>query len=205
MEEAFVDSPVGNQDDEDVMVVSYTTSKSRKRTRTILAALEKKRVVLVCGDDVDESEEEVVAKVLRERSKNKLKVNDNRNRINNRRIARNVKDFSTEGMDFYSKEHRARWKFGCARNIRLERFLYEITYNNQTYIDILQDARLLGILTEIGVYWPQLLRKFVCNLSEEIVDPASSMSHKVKLQGHIFSFSPALINKHYGMNNEGIT
>ncbi|GAA0138703.1 hypothetical protein LIER_00396 [Lithospermum erythrorhizon] len=68
-----------------------------------------------------------------------------------------------------------------------------------------QGGRLLGILFEIGSHWPQLVREFVCNVSEEIVDPASFMFHKVKHRGHVFRFSPALINKHYGMQNEGIT
>ncbi|GAA0179376.1 hypothetical protein LIER_29964 [Lithospermum erythrorhizon] len=56
---------------------------------------------------------ENVAKVLRERSKRKLKVNDNRNIINNRRITKNVEDVPTEGVDFNVEELEARWKFIC--------------------------------------------------------------------------------------------
>ncbi|GAA0153866.1 hypothetical protein LIER_37756 [Lithospermum erythrorhizon] len=162
VKEAAVDSPIEEEVD-DIVVVSYTTSKNRRRTRTSIAALEKKRVALAVGgvnekaneepekvvdveeleklaemrkavkiekvkvkrpstnqawgfvpkkrkrvvilepksprrgdkfvvDDAAKSDEEVAAKVLRERSKVKLKVNDNRNRINNRRITKDVDD-----------------------------------------------------------------------------------------------------------------
>ncbi|GAA0179159.1 hypothetical protein LIER_42204 [Lithospermum erythrorhizon] len=106
-------------------------------------------------DDVAESDEEGTAKALRESSKSKMKINDNRNRINNRRIAKDVEDVPTDGVEFCFEEHE--------------------------------------------------VREFVCNVSEEIVDPASFMFHKAKLRGHVFRFSPALINKHYGIRDEGIT
>ncbi|GAA0166653.1 hypothetical protein LIER_40230 [Lithospermum erythrorhizon] len=110
--------------------------------------------------DDNESEEENVAKVLKERSKKKLKVNDNRNRINNRRIAKDVDDVPTEGVEFCSEEHKARWKLVCVMNILPERILFDVTYNNQTYINILQDVGLLGTLSEIGPYWPQMVREY---------------------------------------------
>ncbi|GAA0167542.1 hypothetical protein LIER_40400 [Lithospermum erythrorhizon] len=72
-------------------------------------------------DDVAESDKECIAKSLRERSKDKLKINDSRNRINNKRIAKDVKEIPTDGVDFCSKEHETRWKFVCARNILPER------------------------------------------------------------------------------------
>ncbi|GAA0147223.1 hypothetical protein LIER_06976 [Lithospermum erythrorhizon] len=60
-------------------------------------------------DDVAESGEEGDNQRLRERAKGKLKVNDTSNRINNRRIARDVEEVSTDGIDFCGEEHEARW------------------------------------------------------------------------------------------------
>ncbi|GAA0151328.1 hypothetical protein LIER_43140 [Lithospermum erythrorhizon] len=54
-------------------------------------------------------------------------------------------------------------------------------------------------------HWPFIVREFIYNLSEDIVDPSSSMFHKVKLRGHVFNFSPSLMNKHYGRQNDGVT
>ncbi|GAA0163766.1 hypothetical protein LIER_19555 [Lithospermum erythrorhizon] len=142
-------------------------AKKPRGDRTLGGAFKKRKWVVISEpkssvrgdrflvDDVVESDEEGDAKALREMSKDKMKINDNRNRINNRRIAKDVEE-----------EHLAR------------EVLSEVTYNNQTYIDILQDAGLLGILSEIGSHWPQLVREFVCNVFEEIVDLASSMFHK---------------------------
>ncbi|GAA0172277.1 hypothetical protein LIER_26130 [Lithospermum erythrorhizon] len=156
-------------------------------------------------DDIVESGQEGDGQSLRLRAKGKLRVNDGRNRINNRRIAKNVDEVSMDGVDFCGEEHEARWKFVCARNILPERFLSEVTYNNQTHIDILQEGGLLGIMFDIRSHWPQLIREFISDLSEEITDPTSPMFHKVKLRGHVFKFSPILINKHYGLRDEGAT
>ncbi|GAA0140182.1 hypothetical protein LIER_01581 [Lithospermum erythrorhizon] len=87
-------------------------------------------------DDVEDVEGEDIAGAVRRRSKGKMKVNDDRNRIKNRRITKGVKDMSTEGVQFSSKENEARWNFICARNILPERYLSEATMKNQTYMDI---------------------------------------------------------------------
>ncbi|GAA0170494.1 hypothetical protein LIER_24739 [Lithospermum erythrorhizon] len=207
---------VENQDD-DVVVVSYTTSKSMRMTKASVAVLEKKKSALGVGgvdveaadepekvvdveelerhgekkkaskkgkakakrpstdqvggsipkkrkgvviskpkspargdkfvvDDADESGEEDMVEMLRKRSKDKLKVNDNRNRINNMRIAKDVQDVPTKGI----------------------------------------------------------VRGFVCNISNDIADPDSPLFQKIKIIGHIFNFNPELINEHYGSKNEGI-
>ncbi|GAA0144492.1 hypothetical protein LIER_24732 [Lithospermum erythrorhizon] len=156
-------------------------------------------------DDVEISKDEDAAGGTRSRSKGKLNINDNRNRINNRRIAKDVEDVSTEGVDFSARENEARWKFVCARNILPERYMSKVTIKNQTYMDIMEESGMLAIVGDIGPYWPSLVREFICNLSEDIVDPSNSMFHKVKVKGLMFDFSPVLINHHYGRQNEGIT
>ncbi|GAA0155192.1 hypothetical protein LIER_12974 [Lithospermum erythrorhizon] len=216
--------------------------KRGRRTRTSVAALEKKRVALgVGGDvggsvepdkaiDVEELERLVLkkkkaakrgkgkakrpsnnepqgseafdgkdaARAARRRSKGKLKVNDDKNRINNRRIARDVEDVLIEGIDFSGGENEARWKFVCARNILPERFLSEATIKNQTYMDIMEEPGMLAIMGDIGPHWLSLVREFICNLSEDIADPSRPVFHKVKMKGFVFDFSPLLINRHYG-------
>ncbi|GAA0139488.1 hypothetical protein LIER_35098 [Lithospermum erythrorhizon] len=57
LKEAVVDSLVKDQGDDDVMVVSYTTSKNRRSTRASVATLKKKRATLdVRGVDVEADE-----------------------------------------------------------------------------------------------------------------------------------------------------
>ncbi|GAA0164084.1 hypothetical protein LIER_19803 [Lithospermum erythrorhizon] len=200
VEEVAEDSPV-EKDDDDILVISSTTGKSMRRTQASIAAFDKKRAALEkkkaakkgkakakrpstdqTGGSVPKKrngvvisepkslargnkfvvDEEGAAKVLREKSKGKLKVTDNRNTINNRRITKDVDDVPIDGVDFCSEEH---------------------------------EARTAGIMSNIGPHWPQLVTEFICNLSEEIVDPASSMFHKVKLRGHLGDIISELTGK----------
>ncbi|GAA0163419.1 hypothetical protein LIER_19293 [Lithospermum erythrorhizon] len=125
-----VASPV--KEDDDIVIVSSTAS--RRRTMSSAAALKKKKAVLgvvisepgssgkgdrFVIDDVEESGEEGDVWRLKERSTGKLRVNDSGNRINNRRIAKDVDEVPTDGVDFYGEEHEARWKFVRARKISI--------------------------------------------------------------------------------------
>ncbi|GAA0165819.1 hypothetical protein LIER_40064 [Lithospermum erythrorhizon] len=55
-------------------------------------------------DDFEGSGEEGDAQRIRERSKDKLRVSDSRNRIINQRIAKDVKEVSTDRVDFYGED-----------------------------------------------------------------------------------------------------
>ncbi|GAA0154058.1 hypothetical protein LIER_12148 [Lithospermum erythrorhizon] len=105
---------------------------------------------------------------------------------------------STEGVQFCSEGNEARWNFICTRNILPERYLSKATMKNQTYMDILEKSKMLAIAGNIRPHWPSFVREFIRNLSMDIADPSSPMFHKVKLRGHVFEFSPVLINRHYG-------
>ncbi|GAA0180939.1 hypothetical protein LIER_30175 [Lithospermum erythrorhizon] len=156
-------------------------------------------------DDLEESSGEDDACTARRKLKGKMKINYDRNRINNRRIAKGIEEISTEEMDFNFEENEVRWNSVCARNILPERYLSKATMKNQTYMNIIEESGMLAISDEIGPHWPSLVREFICNLTEEIADPASVMFHKVKMRGHVFEFNPAVINRHYGRQNKGIT
>ncbi|GAA0144988.1 hypothetical protein LIER_05287 [Lithospermum erythrorhizon] len=80
------------------------------------------------ADAVDVEELEKLAE------KRKAAKNDNRNIINNKRIA---KDVPTEGVDFNFEEHEARWKFICARTILPERANEGITCATLKLADII--------------------------------------------------------------------
>ncbi|GAA0155154.1 hypothetical protein LIER_12945 [Lithospermum erythrorhizon] len=68
-------------------------------------------------DELEESSGEDDAYTSRRKFKGKMKINDDRNRINNRRIAKGIEEMSTEGVDFNSEENEAKWNSVCARNI----------------------------------------------------------------------------------------
>ncbi|GAA0142525.1 hypothetical protein LIER_03406 [Lithospermum erythrorhizon] len=101
-------------------------------------------------NDVKDIGGEETAGAVRRKSKGKLKVNDDSNRINNGRIAKGAEDMSTEGVQFSSEENEARCNFVCARNILLKKYLSEATMKNQIYMDILEESGMLEIAGDIG-------------------------------------------------------
>ncbi|GAA0161819.1 hypothetical protein LIER_18050 [Lithospermum erythrorhizon] len=110
-------------------------------------------------DDLEDSGGEDAACIARRKSKGKMKINGDRNRINNRMIAKGIEEMSTEGVDFNSEENEARWNSVCARNIHPERYLSEATMKNQTYMDIIEESRMLVISDETGPHWPSMVRE----------------------------------------------
>ncbi|GAA0153469.1 hypothetical protein LIER_37683 [Lithospermum erythrorhizon] len=183
VEGGAVDSPVENQDENDVVVVSYTTSKNRvvdveadkEPTEAVdveeLENLAEKRKVVkkgkgkanrpstdkyrepipkkrkgvsisepknpIRGDRfvldyaADEFEEEDIGEILKKRSKGKLKKYDNKNKVNKRRIAKDVPDVPIVRVDFNSEKHEARWKFICGKNNLLERYMFDMLEINE--------------------------------------------------------------------------
>ncbi|GAA0158009.1 hypothetical protein LIER_38569 [Lithospermum erythrorhizon] len=151
----------------------------------------------------EESDDNMDAyRVSKRKSKGKLKKNDNRTRIGNRRVAHDVPNAPLEGIILESEDQRATWKIICGRKIVPERSLSKaIIKNSQTYIDILQDAKVLSMMDNAKRYWVRLVREFVCYLSHKIHEAGHEMYQKVKLRGHIFYFSPRVINSYYGIYN----
>ncbi|GAA0142980.1 hypothetical protein LIER_03761 [Lithospermum erythrorhizon] len=85
------------------------------------------------GDNADEeaqdSEEEDVAAVIEKwrKAKGKLRINENRTMIGNRRIPKNIAAVPTVNMSLNSEEEQARWRFVVDRRIAAEKMLSKVT------------------------------------------------------------------------------
>ncbi|GAA0174884.1 hypothetical protein LIER_28175 [Lithospermum erythrorhizon] len=198
--------------DDDVVIVSSTAS--RRRTRSCAVALEKKKTTLgLGGEDVDNSVEPSEVIDLEEMER---KAEKNKRVKKGKGKAKRPSEVHVSG--FASKKRRGvvisdpkspvrrdmfvvddaaeSYEEGITKSLREREVPIYGTYNNQKYIDILQDAEVLSILSDIGPHWPQLVKEFVCNVSEEIADPASSMFHKLgdivrELTGKAFTVCPS--------------
>ncbi|GAA0161094.1 hypothetical protein LIER_17493 [Lithospermum erythrorhizon] len=85
------------------------------------------------GDEVvHDSKDEDVAVVIsrRRKAKGKLKINENRSRVGNKRIPKNVVVVSTENVALNSEEEKGKWKFVASRRIAVERMLSQVTKKN---------------------------------------------------------------------------
>lgn len=65
-------------------------------------------------------------------------------------------------------------------------------------MELLTDAQLLKTVTDLGPYYPKLVKEFLVNLSATIDQPDSSEFNKVYVRGHAFVFSPTVINDYLG-------
>ncbi|GAA0163614.1 hypothetical protein LIER_19435 [Lithospermum erythrorhizon] len=133
------------------------------------------------GDNAEEaaqgSNEEAALAVFnrRRKGKGKLKLNENRTRMGNKRISKNVADVSIENVALNSKEEDAKWIFVASQRIAAQRMMFE------------------------------LVREFICNMMEHIDDLINLNFQKVTLGNFTFEFSPSIMNGYFSRANGGET
>ncbi|GAA0141465.1 hypothetical protein LIER_02602 [Lithospermum erythrorhizon] len=184
------------------------TKKVRRAERKAKKAAEK---IVEEQDDVQEITEEQVpvngrpTASDREKPMGKLKINENRSRVGNKRIPKNIVVVSTENVVLNSEENEAKWKFVSSRRIIDERLLSENTKKNVDIMSILEGAGFMPTVKTVGPYYPQLVREFIFNMTEDIDDPMNPNFQKEIFRNFTFDFSPSLINRYFARANSGDT
>ncbi|GAA0152241.1 hypothetical protein LIER_10769 [Lithospermum erythrorhizon] len=132
-------------------------------------------------DQSEESDKDDVDAVMdkRRKTKGKLRMKENRTRIGNRRIPRNVAAVPTTNVSLNSKEEQAKWKFVVNRCIVAEKLLTKVTQKNPNIMSILEKVGVMPTVEAAGPYYPKLVREFICNMTEDIDDIVSPNHHKV--------------------------
>ncbi|GAA0183441.1 hypothetical protein LIER_30850 [Lithospermum erythrorhizon] len=87
-----------------------------------------------------DSKDVVVVMSRRRKTKGKLRMNENRTKVRNKRIPKNVVAVSTANLSLNSEEEEARWKFVTNRRIAAEKMLSEATKKNLNIMGILEGA-----------------------------------------------------------------
>ncbi|GAA0163497.1 hypothetical protein LIER_19345 [Lithospermum erythrorhizon] len=104
-------------------------------------------------------EEDITAIIIKRRkAKGKLKIDENRYKVENKRIPKNVATVSTENVALNSEEKEAKWRFVACRRIAAERMLSEVTKKNADIMGILEDAGVMPTVETVGPYFPKLSR-----------------------------------------------
>ena len=63
--------------------------------------------------------------------------------------------------------------------------------------ELLKNQLLLGIITKVKPVMKNVIFEFYANVVAKIDDPASKVFHKVYVRGHLFDFSPIVINEFF--------
>ncbi|GAA0185556.1 oxidoreductase [Lithospermum erythrorhizon] len=111
-------------------------------------------------------------------------------RIGNKRITKNVTDIPPHKVVLNSEEEESNWKFVASRMIAAERMLSEVTKQNADIMGIQEDVSVMPTVQTVGPYYSNLVREFICNMTEDIDDPVSPNFQKITLRNFTFDFLP---------------
>lgn len=101
-----------------------------------------------------------------------------------------------KSFTFYSNLSEKVWAFVVQRKILSERLLHDAEFKEIGVFEFLKAQNLLGTVTKVQQFVKNVL-EFYANLVKEINNPATDMFHKVFVRGHLFDFSPAVINEFF--------
>jgi len=85
----------------------------------------------------------------------------------------------------------------------LERELGKEVVKMTDVMDMIKEAGLLRTVCNLGNYYEKLVKEFLVNISEECDNPLSYEYQKVYVSGECVNFSPNIINRFLGIEEEG--
>ena len=86
------------------------------------------------------------------------------------------------------------WNFVCKRKPLSEKVIDVNDHKKAGVYKLLDDRKLLGIVTMAKHYNKDIVLEFYVNLKSNIFDASFPFYHKVIVRSHEFKFSPKLIN-----------
>lgn len=110
-------------------------------------------------------------------------------------FAGNVASIPLDGVSFHSEEGASLRKYVVKQKIVDEKELSPSIQECLDLMDLLLEAELDKTVLCLGLFYPQLAREFIVNLSADFDNPSSLSFQKVNIWGHQFEFSTAIINK----------
>uniref|UniRef100_A0A1S4E0U5 Putative plant transposon protein domain-containing protein n=1 Tax=Cucumis melo TaxID=3656 RepID=A0A1S4E0U5_CUCME len=65
--------------------------------------------------------------------------------------------------------------------------------------ELIRNARLIRTVSEVGPFYPRLIRELIVNLPSDFNDPSADEYQKVHIRGVCFNVSPELLNSYLGI------
>ncbi|KAK2417141.1 hypothetical protein QL285_039478 [Trifolium repens] len=130
-------------------------------------------------------------------------VSTGKKKIGGRIIPQNVPDVPMDNISFHFIESAQKWKFVANRRLALERELSAEALEQKEIIALIEKAGLMKTVSGIGECYEKLVKEFLVNIPEDCDNPLSKEHHKVYVRGKCVHFSPAIINKFLGNNEDG--
>ncbi|KAK2395948.1 hypothetical protein QL285_057636 [Trifolium repens] len=109
---------------------------------------------------------------------------------------------AASSTSFHTEVREQRWKIIVQRRIPIERELSTEALSYKEIITLLEEAKVMKTVMEVGRCYEKLVREFITNLTEECTEEGSDDYHKVQLREKNIDFSPTTINKIMGRSAE---
>ncbi|GAA0163264.1 hypothetical protein LIER_39564 [Lithospermum erythrorhizon] len=107
---------------------------------------------------LNDEEDRAVVITKRKKAMSKLKLNENRVKVGNKRVPKNVAAVSIANMSFNSEEEQVKWRFVVNRRVAAEKMLSEVTKNNANKEDILTIEDIEGLASRFIPISPKLMQ-----------------------------------------------
>ncbi|XP_008465838.1 uncharacterized protein LOC103503432 [Cucumis melo] len=115
-----------------------------------------------------------------------------------KKIPVNIPSVPIDGIFFHHKENVQCWKFVVQRRIADEVNISDKHQSCVSIMDLIHMAGLKKTISNVGLFYPQLIREFIVNLPYEFNNSSSPNYQTVHIRGFKFVISPVVINGFLG-------
>ncbi|XP_050876108.1 uncharacterized protein LOC127079783 [Lathyrus oleraceus] len=119
-----------------------------------------------------------------------------------KKIPANIPEVPFDNISFHSVENVEKWKFIYQRRLALERELGKYAFECKEVTSLIQEARLMKTVIGFGKCYEILVKEFIVNIFKECDNKRSKEFRKVYVRGRCVDFSPKIINRFLGRNEE---
>jgi len=114
-----------------------------------------------------------------------------------------VENVSINKVSFHFPNFAHRWKYIYHKRLALERELSEEALKIKVVMKLIKEAGLMKTVCNFGDCYEKLVKEFLVNISSDYDNPLSREFQKVYVRGECVNFSPNIINRFLGVDEEG--
>ncbi|KAA0041517.1 flocculation protein FLO11-like [Cucumis melo var. makuwa] len=118
-----------------------------------------------------------------------------------RKVPPNVSSIPIDGVSFHSEEGAHKWKYVVKRQIADEANIVDRYNFCPAILELRRNAGLIRTVSEVGLFYPRLMRELIVNLPSDFNDPSADEYQKVHIRGVCFNVSSELLNSYLGITH----
>ncbi|TYJ96982.1 flocculation protein FLO11-like [Cucumis melo var. makuwa] len=116
-----------------------------------------------------------------------------------RKAPPNVSSVPIDGVSFHSEEGAHKWKYVVKQRIANEANIADRYNFCSAILELIRNVDLIRTLSEVGPFYPRLMRELIVNLPSDFNDPSADEYQKVHIRGVCFNVSSELLNSYLGI------